>query len=476
MSVRAKADQRPPTPTAGVRALARARGADAPEPEARSGAKQPEAGGARSAPLVHREQSFTPQQQAARRERYRRRSEGQEWLIRRAREVEGLAPVAAPVIDMQTGEIRRPRAGDQEWVRPPRVARCSWRVGEVGVHAEGGSAHFSGTERCGSIWACPVCASVIRPERAQEVQHAVTQHTEQGGALLFVTLTLRHHKGQALADTLDAVLTCWQKMLRGKAWGTTKDRYGIEGYIRSIEVTVGENGWHPHAHVIFFLRDAISEGTAQALGDELHGRWARYVTAATGKTPTRRSGVDVQRVTGDGKVVAQYLAKMQEDHVPGGPEWDVGAEMARSDVKRGRGRSSLVPFELLDLSPDRDLGDDDSRRRLWVEYVEATKGRRAITWSRGLKARYAVEDRSDDEIIEDTERAPLRYVADGPAYDRLRRRDPVGLAMVLDAAERDDWAMVERLLPGVAHHVEVPRPLGRDPVLDAARQGGLRVG
>lgn len=418
---------------------------------------------------------FHPRQQEARRERYRRRSAGQEWLIRRERQLAGLPPVAPKVVDPVTGEERRARAGDEEWVRPPRLARCSWRVGEVGVHAHddgSGPGHFSGTERCGSIWGCPVCASVIRPKRASEIQHAVGKHTEKGGSLLFVTLTLRHHKGQPLAETLDAVLTCWQKMLRGKAWGTTKDRYGITGYIRSIEITLGENGWHPHAHVIMFLTDAISAESAEILGDELHGRWSRYALAATGRMPTRRAGVDVQRVTGDGKVIAQYLGKLQDDKTA---NWDVGAEMSRSDVKRGRGSGSMVPFELLDkVDPEDEPNSyerweiEDERRRLWVEYAEATKGRRAITWSRGLKKMYGVKERSDADIMKKTESAPLRYVVDGPAYDRARKDGALTLALVLEAAESGDWDAVEQLLPGGHLKLAVRGVPARDPIARSA--------
>lgn len=374
-----------------------------------------------------------------------------------------MSAVAGDVIDQDTGEMRRPRAGDEQWVRPDRLARCSWRVGEVGVHSDGRLAHFSGTERCGSIWACPVCSAVIRSERAREIQHAVTEHTARGGALLLVTLTLRHHKGQRLADTLDAVLKGWQKMLRGKAWTSTKDRYGISGYLRSVEVTYGENGWHPHIHAVLFLDEQISAAAAETLGDELHGRWARYAMAATGKMPDRKHGIDVQRVSDDGKVVASYLAKMQDDHAH---SWDVGAELARSDVKTARGSRSLVPFELLDAAAD-ELTDEE-KRDLWVEYATATKGRRAITWSKGLKDRYEVQERSDDQIIEDTEQAPLRYVADGEAYDVLRRRDPMRLALVLEAAEAENWEQVALLLPGALLRIDLSPRRPPDPVLDSA--------
>ena len=93
---------------------------------------------------------------AGRRIRYRRRQTSSSWLIRAARIAAGL-----------------PETGDG-WVRPPRPARCRWRVSEeVNLHhTEGSPAHWSGLERCGSVSACPVCSAVVRGRRAIEIQTA----------------------------------------------------------------------------------------------------------------------------------------------------------------------------------------------------------------------------------------------------------------------------------------------------------------
>lgn len=53
-----------------------------------------------------------------------------------------------------------------------------------------------------------------------------------------------------------------------------------------------------------------------------------------------------------------------------------------------------------------------------------------------------------EELIEETEAAPVRWVADGRAYDSLRRSDPELLAFALDAAAAENWRVVRTLLPG----------------------------
>jgi hypothetical protein len=260
-----------------------------------------------------------------------------------------------------------------------------------------------------------------------------------------------------------------------------RDRYRVSGYIRSTEVTYGANGWHPHIHALFFTDDKLSDTEVEAFGDELHTRWARFVDKATGKLPTREHGIDVQLVDDDGQVLGIYLSKVQDEGASKKKKWDASAELARADVKKGRD-DNFVPFELLDSNHPMPLAQ---RRRLWVEYYEGTKGRRAITWSRGLKARYEVGEKSDEAIIEETESAPVQWLADGRAYDALRRSAPDLLAVVLEAAEVGNWAVVKMLLPGslppadcgideVAHRDLLEAKMATRP--DRDRKLRLRVG
>lgn len=388
-----------------------------------------------------------------RRERYARRSQSARWLISDAIQAalpDGVEEVAQGLfVDTATGELH-----DAQWTRPPRPARCSWRVGEdVSVHADAsGHSHFSGTERCGSIWACPVCSAVIRAERAQEIAQAVEAHQAQGGSVVFLTLTLRHTKSDPLKRLVDAVLFGWRDLMRGRWWAGSatavgvRDRFGIEGYIRATEVTHGRvSGWHPHLHVLLFTGESLSDRQITALGDAFHGRWADLAEKRVGRRPDRQHGVDVQRVDEGGRVLAQYLGKVQD-----GKKWTASAELARGDVKGARG-PNIAPFQLLDSDSEgsEGIGPAPWRRRLWAEYVAATKARKALTWSRGLKARYDVGEKSDEDILDDTESAPAVWVVHRAAYDTARRsQGALTLALGLEAAARGDTAGLARILPG----------------------------
>lgn len=353
--------------------------------------------------------------------------------VRRHESARLLRPLASAV-PTEAGEV----------LRPVRVARCSWTLGQtVGLMHDGSRpAGYSGLERCSSIWSCPHCSAVIRAGRAAEIEQAVTAHQATGGSVVFFTGTVRHHQGDKLGDTLGQVLDAWSRLRRNKGWRLMKSRYGIAHYIRSIEVTGNfsdeGNGWHPHCHSLLFLDGDISDEQVKSLRGDLFHYWASAVEALGGKRPTEK-GLDLQKCDKEGKVLARYVGKIQEKK-----RWTAGAELARFDAKNGRGEDSISPFELLD-----DDGDMPASRRghLWREYYTATKGRRAITWSRGLKKLYSIGEKTDEEIQDAAESTTLVWRTSARVFRSVRRENVEKLAIALERAEREDWEKLGEILP-----------------------------
>lgn len=352
--------------------------------------------------------------------------------VRRHESARLLRPLATEVIG----------ADGVEHVRPVRPARCSWTLGQtVGVMHDGSRpAGYAGLERCSSIWACPNCSAVIRAGRAAEIEEAVTAHQKTGGSVVFFTGTVRHHAGDRLEDSLGYVLDSWSRLRRNKGWRLMKKKYAIAHYIRAIEVTRSEkNGWHPHCHSLLFLDGDITEEQIENLRVDLFGYWANAVEALGGKRPTEK-GLDLQKCDKDGKVLARYVGKIQEKK-----RWTAGAEMARFDAKSGRGEGSISPFELLDdeleMSPA-------CRGKLWREYYQATKGRRAITWSRGLKKLYSIGEKTDEEIQDEAQSTTLVWRTSARVFRAVRRENVENLAVALELAEAEDWDKLNDILPG----------------------------
>jgi len=378
-----------------------------------------------------------------------------------------------------------------------RPATCGWAAGSVvGVHhSAGAGARFSGLQQCASVWSCPCCGSYIRSRRSDEVMQANEWWEGKGGVFLFLTLTVRHRAGDSLARTMDAVTGGYTGLINGAPWKRFARRHGIRHFIKSQEVTLGwENGWHAHLHVLLFVdlagaaadlaedaraawaeaaawagtpgagakrraarnRQADAEEAAriaaQGIGKDrerelwawLTERWRVMVVRAGGRPPSQRRGV-VIRTARDGRVVGLYIAKLQEGDRAG---WSIGKEMTRQDMKRGRA-DSLVPLELLDL--DGLTAEEVERNRAyWLEYVHTTKGRRAMTWSRGLKLAAGITDLDDEELLaeaaEEVEEDDLVLTITGSDFARIRH-DPDLLALVLELVEAGDLDRILSIVP-----------------------------
>lgn len=242
------------------------------------------------------------------------------------------------------------------------------------------TAHVSGIQRCGSPWGCLLCAPVIRERRAHEIDEALSAWLSAGNTAALLTLTTRHRKADPLSDRIGIVSTALTKLHAGNPWERHRDATGYVGAIRAVEVTYGRNGWHPHLHaLLLFLGRPNLDGYVGWIAP----RWRRYLERL-GLGTINAHGVDLTPVT-TAPELSNYLTKLE-----GG--WSAGHEVARGDLKSGR-----TPVDLLRefvATGDKSLAD------LWVEYVTATKGLRAIRWSPGLRARLlgSVDELSDVEL------------------------------------------------------------------------------
>lgn len=326
----------------------------------------------------------------------------------------------------------------------PRVRRCSYRLAHnasgAGIAVADGVAHFRGLQLCGSIHSCPVCAAKIREGRAGEINRAAVAHLEQGGGLEFVSLTVPHDQGDRLAHLIDVIADGWRRIWQGRAGQGRRTAFGIEGYVRSLDVTHGGSGWHPHLHVLLFTVSPLSVYERRALHLELLAVWRSWAVAHGLRSPSVAHGVDVRPVRTRAEL-GGYLAKVE------GERWHVGRELARGDAKRGTS-GGRTPWEILGAACDNGDADDLA---LWHEYEAATMGRRAITWSRGLKDRYRIEDVEDQELADAEVGGQLVAVIPAELWRHVRRVRGLRRRL-LEAAEVGGlWAVRDAVSDSLGH-------------------------
>jgi hypothetical protein len=298
----------------------------------------------------------------------------------------------------------------------------------VEVRIADGVAHFAGLATCGSVWACPVCGPKIRQARAVEIGNAVRQAVGRGWGAEFLTLTSRHHRDQALAWLWDQTEASWKAVQQQRRWREGTAALGLRGFIPVREVTEGRkghnNGWHVHRHMVVLFDRPLTAAQRAEFEQLVWEVWNAQLLKR-GLDSTRGLGALVKQCTA-AEGLGWYMAKVQ-----GGS--NVGLEMARGDLKQGRTGHRTPEQLLVDAVETGEVVDV----RLWLEYEQASKGRRMLTWSRGLRAELLgdEEGESDEELAAAEVGGGLVVRLDGHAWRWIRKFSPGGIE-VLEAAEQ----------------------------------------
>lgn len=287
-----------------------------------------------------------------------------------------------------------------------RVCGCCRNVASDGVPVyrtlAGDNARFGNLVTCGSVWACPVCSAKITEVRRAELQAAVASWASMGGKVVLLTLTFPHHDYDELQPLLDKFGKALQLFKNSRsykgAFGTPKmpGRYQRAGSVRSLEVTHGDNGWHPHTHdLVFVKRDGLTDDVQTI--EELKGAWVKALLKAgigsTGEiTDMFAHGLDIR----GGDYAAEYIAKYGREAV-NSDGWSVSHEVTKNHSKAGTSGGHATPFQLLEWA----MNGDDESGQLFKEFVNCFDGKRMNYWSPGLRKLLAVDEIEDEAIAAD---------------------------------------------------------------------------
>lgn len=295
-------------------------------------------------------------------------------------------------------------------------------------------ASYEGLQKCKKIHKCPVCAAKQRHGRAVELDTVMKGWILDGNSVAFTTLTMPHTAGDKLTDLLQFFATktkpeWWdngkyfiRELNQERQFRKLKKELAIKGYCRVIEMPRGINGWHVHGHILWFFEGIIADKDLKRFHARIFKNWSnhlkKYHRAAPLSTYVKTDLVNPK----DTELVSNYLLK-------------VSLEMTRTDLKATKSEvGGITPFELLDmydlactLSVDKNTGEVDLEREAeahdlkmaWYEYVNATHGLQVIRIPPSLKKRYCVEEKTDDQLVE--EEAMGRILAKVPLTEEELR-------------------------------------------------------
>lgn len=274
-----------------------------------------------------------------------------------------------------------------------RVVKCTRTKTdfEVGLHrsVNTGKSFYSGIAVCGSVWGCPVCSAKIQERRREEIANGIKWAYSNGKTCSMITLTMPHYKIDSCQKLLDKQKAALATFRKSGEFSRKMKSYGFDGLIRSLEVTYGKNGWHPHTHEIWITDSSFNRAEFASF---IRKRWEiackKHGLIPKGKLKAfRERSVDIRFDASD----SDYLAK--QDDEKNLRYWGADRELASGRSKSSSGKH---PFQLLDAFSSGDL----KKGGLFLEYVKAFKGKAQVFWSRGLKKKVGIDDLDDLKLAE----------------------------------------------------------------------------
>jgi hypothetical protein len=255
-----------------------------------------------------------------------------------------------------------------------------------------------------------VCSPALGHRRGEALARALERLQGMGYRVAHAVLTVQHTRGDSLATLRRVLSDVWRRVVGHRR---VKKLWAGVAWYRSVEVTYGRHGWHPHLH----LAIAVPPGRDPWALKDIVQAWLEAVEAHDWVAVRDAQFFGVAEGAGDVVEVGRYVGK-------GGVLWGLPHEVAAGAVKRVA--HGLIPFQLLAgafgawLEGDPALegvfafGEDHplevegvpltlrdfcgrARKALekagispeeaawrWLEYAEATKGWKRATSSRSL--------------------------------------------------------------------------------------------
>lgn len=303
--------------------------------------------------------------------------------------------------------------------------------------------HYAGLQTCGSVWRCPVCSAKIAERRRVEIIQAMDAHKAAGGCVNLLTLTCPHQAKDNLADLLANQAKAINSFFNDRLVKAVLVEMGTIGKIKALEVTHGRkseqnNGWHPHYHLLMFqgLNVDLMRFDLPQMGDwqvRLYLRWANACKLAGLGEPSYAHGLKLD----DGTHAAKYVSK-----------WGLEDEMTKGHTKKAL--HGETPFDFLRSY----LADPEDKQAaaLFIEFAKTFEGKRQLTWSKGLKKRYQVADKTDELLAsEHDDMAQLLGVITLAQWRDVLAVE--GRAVVLQVAASGGWDAVASYLESIKRKI-----------------------
>ena len=266
----------------------------------------------------------------------------------------------------------------------------------VQVISNGTDTRILGPRACQNSWACPECTARQMKKYSTRIAAALDALKDQGYAAAMFTFTIFHTIRQSCEDTFFLLRKAWEIMDKQKTWRRKKkdgsyyvnagiwsqfhNAFQFTHHVKTLEVTYGKHGWHPHIHMLIWFKKSDLQKLAD-WEEKLNTEWSRCIDKAAkllyGTESERykiRQFLESKADRDDAEHLGLYISKTEDGKIR---EWTSGAylcgwggenELTGLNLKSAR-KDNMTPFQMLDKAWKIQNSDPIQSNRLVELYL-----------------------------------------------------------------------------------------------------------
>lgn len=314
----------------------------------------------------------------------------------------------------------------------------------VQVVSNGYATRFIGAKLCHHSWACPYCTAREMSHHSQRIGAAMDALAKQGLTAIMITMTLFHTVRQTCEESYDILRHAWmifdknkvwkRKHSNGKtyskcgAWNTFNNDMKATHRVKTLEITYGQHGWHPHIHMLVWIpkkklqkvadyerdlinqwKDCVDKAAKKILSPERY-EYRKFYEAKYELSDNDHEGLFISK-NANGKIRAWSSADYICD-ISAKKGWGGNTEVTGLHNKEAR-NGNMTPFQMLEKAYELHHTDPCLSNRLLELYLHfawvcisrrlhridySRTGLKAIidNWMKGHEFKSAIKKKSSD--------------------------------------------------------------------------------
>lgn len=267
--------------------------------------------------------------------------------------------------------------------------------GGVQIISNGTSTRILGVRPCNNSWACPECSAKQMSRYSKRIAAGIDALYKQNLVPFMMTLTIFHSVLQGCETTYNILRKAWELFDKSKTWKRKKknsntyytssgawsqfyQEFHCNHTVKTLEITYGEHGWHPHIHMLIWVHKSKLQEVAK-WEEKLQAHWEnceqkaaiqfmtpkqnqirKFLISKTDRADYNHNGLYISK-TDDGKIKAWSSAF----YLCG---WGGNNELTGLHVKQAKG-NNMTPLQILEKSYDLRYKDPIQSQRLAELYM-----------------------------------------------------------------------------------------------------------